>query len=251
MLLNRQSAVVESALQELLLRNKENAENAQSGKVLALLFSHMNGMDLGMESLKMLREAGIHIRICPDTTLLELWSINEIAGKTGIDDWISLEKAEIEKEQIDHIFIPVLPFSIVSDLMNFNDSRPPVRMLLWALMRGKHVSALSPGADPYHSIWQESGLNHGTTFLKHEMQKQLQQIRGCGIHLMKNLNEMWKYVASGNRGETNQVITADMMDKLAKDGKQFIDATKGTIITPLARDIAKKHQIRIGDTRGG
>ncbi|VEF47166.1 Ethanolamine utilization protein [Bacillus freudenreichii] len=246
--LNRQSALAESTLQELYYKNMSSPENVRPKIVLALLFYHMNGLDEGLKGLRELQERlgrHIRIRICPDQLILEHFNVTELACKTGIDDWVSLETAEKLKEKVDYFYIPVLPFSTVSDLLNFNDRQRPIRLLLWALMSGKKVCAYTAGADPFHSIWKEAGLDNGTPFLKHEMKKQLERLRGFGIQLFKNNAQLQTYFKPAALRKENQIITAETIKKHAETGKRLIEVGQGAIITPLARDVAKERQIEI------
>lgn len=254
MLVNRQSALAESTLHELFYRNMSSIETRPK-TVLALLFYHMNGMDEGLKGLKELKESyGRHLRIqvCPDQRVLDYHlNLSALACKAGVDDWISLEEAERRKEKVDYFYIPVLPFSTVSDLLNFNDKQTPIRLLLWALMSGKKVSANSAGADPYHFIWKEAGLNQGSPFLKHEMKKRLQQLGGFGLQLIKNSEQLQTYFKPASLKKDKQVITAEMIKRHAEAGERFIQVGQGIIITPLARDAAQEYRIEICEERAG
>lgn len=250
MLSDQQSTVVDSTLRELFSRNNKQMEKAHKKTVLVLLFHHMNGMDRDLKELKELHENKIRVRICPDDDILEHYQITELANWIGIDDWVSIKEVEFQKEKIDHFYIPILPFGAVSDLLRFNDVRPSIRLLMWALMRGKKVSAFSSGADPYHTIWQESGLNNGTANLKREMKKQLQQMKGFGIHLVEKEDDLLNHFLSIFQNETKQVITADTIIKQVKEGKRYIKIDQKTIITPLARDTAREYKLVFGEEKG-
>ncbi|HLR69682.1 hypothetical protein [Virgibacillus alimentarius] len=247
MSLNRQSAIVSTTLQELMNRNRKEAANVRKSRVLALLFYHMNGMDEGLEALKMLREHGIIVRVCLDASILEHYQINHLAKRMKNDDLLSFDQAAMHKEDFDHFLLPVLPFSVVSDLMRFNDRHIAIRILLFALMSGRNVSALSAGADPYHTIWQDSGLNQGTSYFKHKMKNQLQELRGFGIHLFDDSDQIFHFIHSTYQKQKKKIITSETMMKFAASGQRYIQRTKGTIITPLARDTAKKYQIEISE----
>ncbi|MFZ3578996.1 hypothetical protein [Virgibacillus sp. DJP39] len=231
------------------MRNR-NGTTAASGKtVLAILFFHINGMDRGLSSLRELHEnnSNVRVRICAEQQVFENYNVAELAGLIGSDDWISLKDLDCRKEEISHFYIPVLPFSTVTDLLNFNDARPSIRILLWALMTGKKVSAFAAGADPYHSIWKEAEMDKGTAFLKHEMKTNLQKLKGYGIDLLKNTDDIQRYFQKKNY----QVITAEEIKRQADAGLRSMKLEKGTIITPLARDFARKYQIEIGEKWGG
>lgn len=247
---NQQSTLVESTLRELWNRNGKEEVNIKQRTVVALLFFHIHGMDKALKDLKHLHKHNIRLLICPDETLLKHYDVSELAGKSGVDQWIPLSDLEQKKEQIDFFYIPVLPFATVSDLLHFNDTRASIRLLLWAMMRGKKISACSAGADSYHSMWSEAGLDQGTPFLKREMKKQLQQISGYGIQFVEDTFDVLYDFQAKFQKENKQVITAEVMQKQVDAGIRFINSEKGTIITPLARDIARKYQIKIRETRG-
>lgn len=251
MFLNRQSTVIQTTLRELLHRNKRETEKAHTKTVLALLFFHMNGMNEGLKGLKELHENNIRVRICPDEHILEHFDVTHLAEQIGIDDWMSLHELELKKEHIDHFYIPILPFSVVTDVLQFNDVRQSIRILLWALMKGKKVSALSMGADPYHSLWKETDMNHGTPFLKHNLNKQLQQLRGYGIQLINHTDDVLPHVMPGLDRNSYQVITANTIKQHVHKATRYIAIEQGTIITPLARDLARKYHIELVKQKEG
>lgn len=247
MLHNRQrSTIVESTLLELLKRNNEGAFT-QKQTVHVLLFHHMNGISEYVQQINTLHDHGIRVRICPDEEILNHYNITELAREIGVDDFITLKQMEYEKSKIEQIYIPVMPFSTVSDILHFNDMRASIRIILWALMTGKKVTAFSAGADPYHANWRLSGLDNGTTYLKHQMKKQLQQMKGFGIHLVDKVDDLVNLFTAINRNETKRVITAETIQKEIHAGNNMIPIDKGTIITPLARDLAKENQINLGE----
>lgn len=231
-----------------------NPDDARPKTVLALLFYHMNGMDEGLKGLRELHErlgGDIRIRICPDQSILDHFHVTELACKAGVDDLISIEYAEKHKEKVDYFYIPILPFSTVSDVLNFNDREKSIRLLLWALMNGRKVCAYSAGADPFHSIWKEAGMDNGTPFLKHELKRQLERLGAFGIQLFKNNAQLLTYFKPVSLRKEKQVITAEMIKKHAKAGNRLIEVGQGTIITPLARDVAQEYLVEISEKRAG
>lgn len=240
---DQQSVVIEATLRELMKRNKEETNKHQAKTVYVMLFYHMNGMDEGLRSLKQLNDNGFTIRICADPAVFKHYHVHDLANKLGFNNWLSVKELEVQKDQINHFYIPVLPFSTVSDLLHFNDNRPLIRILLWALMKGKAVSALTAGADPFHPIWQMADLDHGTPILKHEMKKKLQQIRGFGIRFIEKDDEVISHFLTALKRK--RVITAEEIERQWHAGECSLEFEKGTIITPLAHDLAKKYAIKI------
>lgn len=225
-----------------------NPDDARPKTVLALLFYHMNGMDEGFKGLRELHErvgGDIRIRICPAQSILDHIDVTELACKVGIDDLISLEYAEKLKDKVDYFYIPILPFSTVSDVLSFNDREKSIRLLLWALMNGKKVCAYSAGADPFHSIWKVAGMDNGTPFLKHELKRQLERLGAFGIQLFKNNAQLLTYFKPASLRKEKQIITAEVIKKYAKSGKRLLEVEQGTIITPLAWDVAQEYLVEI------
>lgn len=254
MRINRQSSLADATLQELFYRNRNGSGHARQKTVLALLFHHMNGMDEGLNGLRELRQLcgqNVRIQICPDDSILDHYDVSGLASQAGIDDWISLDKAEKQREKVDVFFLPVLPFSAVSDVLGFNDARQSIRLLLWALMSGKKVSAFAAGADPYHSIWKQAGLDHGPAFMKHEMRSQLQKLKGFGVQLLNHHSELQKLFRLAIQREQKRLVTAETIREKAEAGLRIVDVEQGAIITPLARDLAKEYQIEINEKRAG
>lgn len=225
-------------------------ERAHEQTIIVLLFFHMNGLDKYLQSVKMLPKERFRIRICPDPEILQHYKVEELARQIGIDDWITLQDLERHKEQIDHIYIPVLPFGVVSDIRQLNDARPAIRMLFWTLMKGRQVTAYTAGSDPYHLSWEESGLNQGSPFLKREIKSRLQQIKSFGIRLINDTSEMSEHFSRSNQKEMNQIITAATIKKMGRAGEHILHMTRDTIITPLARDLVQEYQIDIEKSGG-
>src|SRR5699024_8331214 len=234
MLFNRQrSLLVESTLSELLKRNQNNAQNDVK-TVHVLLFHHLNGIDEYVQSINELHNENVRVVVCPDEELLNHYSITELAQKVGTDNFITLSRLEETKTSIDELLIPVLPFSTVADILNFNDVRTSIRLILWALMSGKKVIASSSSANPFDPSMEASGLNQGTMLLKRRLKEQLNTLKGFGIEL---IDDMSKLVLTAKRVEEKtgkkSVLTADDIQQARTAGHANIMLENNTIITPL------------------
>jgi len=232
------------------MRNKRGA-NESNNSIVALLFSHINGMDEGFNQIKQLQEDGIHVSICPDESIRDVFTNEELLQRTGANELISLDMLEERKEEFAHFHIPITPFSLVGELLAFNDSKKSIKTLLWALMKGKRVSAASNGADPYHDMWEEADLHHGTPLLKRKMKAQLNELKGYGIKLVNEYKELRKLCEKEKAIDAKKVITATDIETLAKRNEPYIQVTNHTIITPLAKDLLREKNIEIVKPRGG
>ncbi|QQK81027.1 hypothetical protein HUG20_14740 [Salicibibacter cibi] len=239
----RQSAVVTYTLQALLQKNKTEPELQKHPQILALLSHHMIGMERGLAALKLLKASGTTIYISMEDSVLKQYSREDIHALTGIDAFVPYYGLDALKERFSSFFIPVLSFSLISDILAFNESRAFAHIILWSLLKGKTVTALDIGSNPYHSMWAQNGLNHGTPFLKNEMNNQMHKLQSYGIQLFSDEQDVNQFFHSRSRRKT--IISAEIIKQmiLQSDDKVFIDSS--TVITPLARDLAYENNIQI------
>lgn len=244
MVTRRQSAKVDNTLLELLYKNKEEKLDEDYPLVMALFTYHMLGMDQGLASLQDLQTKKMRVQVWAEENVRDYYNA-ELVEQMGIDDWLwSTKEAEERKQKIKFLFIPVLSFSLVSDIIRFNDSRPFVRMILWALFKGIKVGALSMGADPKHAVWRNNNLDQGSPFLQQGAETQLQQVRGAGLQLLEP-NQLINWLSSSHTQRKKRVISKDDIDYASYNPEKKIIISKDTIITPLARDMAKEYNITI------
>lgn len=250
--MNRQrSLLVESTLSELLKRNQSETES-DVRTVHVLLFHHLNGIEQYVQSIQNLHNENTRVIVCPDEEVLKHYTINELVAMTGTDDFYTLERLEAERESITELLIPALPFSTVSDILNFNDIRASIRLILWTLMSGRKVIANSQGADPFDKSMEASGLNHGTMLLKRRLNEQLRSLKGFGVELIDDISKLANSVKTKKeQSNTKTVLTAEKVQQVRAAGETTLFIDNNTIITPLARDVAKQYGITLEKARGG
>ncbi|SDI73600.1 hypothetical protein [Natribacillus halophilus] len=237
----KQSAVVTYTLRALLTKNQ--SEVPQRPEILALLARHMVGMEQGFSALNVLKSQGATVYLCMEPSVLNAYSRKEIRELTGIDAFVPYDRLEETKARFSSFFIPVLSFSFISDLLRFNEQRLFTQTILWALMKGKTVTALEIGSNPYHSIWDDNGLNQGSPFFKHELKNQLNQFRGFGIKMFADEQEVKQYFFSPFTSK--RIITAKEIEQMVSQSHSEIFIDSRTVITPLAQDLAKENKIEI------
>lgn len=233
---------MEHALQELFQRNNRSRSQLKP-YVLALLTSHMIGMEPGFSYLKRLEEENITIRISAEEEVFRRFAKTELVKATGNDDWIPhTHLSDNIIQDLDAVLIPILSFSIVSDILSFNEQRPFVRLIIAALLSGKEVFGLKIGADPYHPLWTLEGLDKGTVSLKRKLNEHLLELKSLGI----------KLIDAGNTSEFRMrkalqktVVTDETIRYIHQKNLSKLAVMNGTIITPLARDTAKELNIAL------
>lgn len=240
----KQSAHMKYTLLELLYRNKEEELERDYPQVLALLSHHHVGFEAGIQSIREL--SGFRIRLWgwAEDDVRAAYDHDKLIQLTGIDSWLDARKnPQLVTNRFSHLFIPVLSFSLVSDIVRLNDRRPFVNVILQALLRGHRVTALKIGADPYHPLWHQVGIHHGTPSIKRELYEQLRQLQSFGVQLVdeSDLSAVMARTARPKRG----VLTKENIQYAYEKGEREIRTARGTIVTPLAADMAKQYEIRI------
>lgn len=233
-----QSAMVENTLQELF----HSPTYSLPPKVVAYLTYHFVGMDQAIHTLQILRKQRIRTRLLIDDEVFRFLGKKEIVRRTEIDDWITLQSVE-KTADFDHLFLPILSFSLVTNIIELNDHNPFIRLILQALFSGKKVSAFSIGMNPKHPIWAENGLAGGSPSLKNKLQTQLNKLKDFGVHLLEpdDAQNFFKYQPE----QKKRVYTTKDIEQLLQLNKKELIIDQHTIMTPLAKDILKKHQINL------
>ncbi|PWW25809.1 hypothetical protein DFO73_112102 [Cytobacillus oceanisediminis] len=232
-----QSEMVKHTLQEIYHRG---GGFPRKPYVLALLTYHMIGMEPGFSYLKEMQKDTITLRLTGENSLLAKMELRELIKAAGNDDWIpqACLGEEILRE-IDGIFLPILSFSLVNDLLSLNEQRPFVRLILEALLKGKKIVALKTGADPHDPYWKMKGMDKGPALLKRTMLQQLVQLKSMGIILISK-NEKADFKPEENK---KTVISKETIRNAHLHNQTEIRIQGGSIITPLARDMAKELNI--------
>ncbi|MCA1029854.1 hypothetical protein LCL95_02260 [Bacillus timonensis] len=243
MLQRPQSAIVESTLQHLFHRNSRS--DLPNVEVLTYLTYHMAGMDEAFNSIKELRRQQTRVRLLIDPILLDYFSKNEIVRFTEVDDLIvSNRELEEKKHHFHSIYLPILSFSLLSNILQVKDRLPIVRLILWALLSGKSVIAHADGIDPSSNMLRQNSLDRGNLSLKQALNQKLKQVQSFGIQMVDR-----QMVASTfkelNISKKLQVITAEQVEKLVKINVKQLDVTTSTIITPLAKDLINQYHIEL------
>ncbi|TLS38942.1 hypothetical protein [Pseudalkalibacillus caeni] len=235
----KQSAMMEHTLQLLLNRNG-SADQQQKPFVLALLTSHLIGMEPGFSYLKAIKDNAM-LNVVLEEAVLEQYEKQEILRLTGAEKvQIDNEVQEIPFHKLDTVLLPVLSFSLVSDILALNEQRPLVRIILSALLAGKKVIALRAGADPFHPIWKMKGMDKGATALKGKLNKRLIELKSFGVILVDYQDKI-----DLKKENSKTLVTEETIRFAYQQGESVIFISKNTIVTPLAKDTAKELNIAI------
>lgn len=134
----------------------------------------------------------------------------------------------------------------------------PAELMIDALMYGMPVIAVKDAADPEIEEWGNIGLNRANAELRQAFQDNLRRLESYGVRLCKS-NELHQVLEKilDVRVEQKRAVSSSStlrLDKrviIAEDLMPYVGSTmelevpKGCIITPLASDLLRRHQIKV------
>lgn len=240
-----QSALTRNTLLTLSYRNCPEELDQQYPQVLALLSCSMLGMEEGLRCLRAIQQEKVRLRVWGDERLLAHYTVNQLIALTGVDDFLWGQKSLADCHSYAYFFLPVLSCSLVSKVVRFDDRDPFSQFILEALFNRRKIGALPVGADPYHPLWREKGYDRSAPFLKQQMKSQLQQLRGFGVELLETDQVLGWLQRSAERSRKAKVLSQEEITAAHLAQQHLLVIEPNTIITPLARDLAKHYRIEL------
>ncbi|HWR08877.1 flavoprotein [Sporomusa sp.] len=154
----------------------------------------------------------------------------------------------------DIVLIPVLTQNSAAKLANTLADSMVLTLILQALMLGKPVIAATNAADPDDNRRGEKNMSNLLPALREALQANLKKIATYGIKLtpVENLaaaaqqalaKEIKPYAQ--DKLAKKRVLHAESVKGAVNSGTKTIVITQGTIVTPLARDIARALKVEI------
>jgi hypothetical protein len=241
----KQSVVVKNTLYEVMNSCFPDHERGAATRILVLLAFNEIGLEQGILTLKNLNNSNMYTRIFAEEGYFGLNHLNRLIELSGNDDWSHLldNSGNIEDE-FDQLFIPVASFSLISDLLHFSDYRPLARIVQRAMLKGKKITMVEDAANPYSAIIREANLDKGTSLLRTELFAQLKKVQGFGVTLIHS-GQVKSHFQMQSVAKHKKLLSEDVVLSASRNKQQEIVVSKGTLVTPLARDTAKDLGIRL------
>lgn len=154
----------------------------------------------------------------------------------------------------DIVLVPVLTQNTAAKLAHTLSDSLASTLIMQALMLGKPVVAAENAADPLDSWRVKKNMGQCPPGLLQTLQDNLRKIKDYGIQLVRVDNlaeECQKKVARSIEMELSSpkakksVLDAAAIKAAAGHGLKSIAVLPGTIITPLARDVARDYGIEL------
>ncbi|AIQ64848.1 hypothetical protein PSTEL_18735 [Paenibacillus stellifer] len=275
----------------MLYRGREDELDRRYPRMLILLTQHWIGMEEGLAAVRRLAGMKLRLQLYVDPALRQVMGQREIVQATGVDDFlepgaefriaggfcnsgnfgnlgnfsnsgnsanfgvsgnpgISGNHTGMEPplaSNIQYLFIPVLSFSLMSRISRLDDESPVVRLILQGLCSGRQVAALRAGVEDDGPEWTARGCSMPPA-MRREAANMLGSLRSYGVTLLgsEGISE-W----IGGSREKKELIAGDDILSAVSGGVTELKTGRGSIITPLARDLAAQYGIQILQARDG
>ncbi|AIQ49340.1 hypothetical protein R70723_28170 [Paenibacillus sp. FSL R7-0273] len=242
---SRHSTVAANTLLSLAYRSREQELNKDFPRVLILLTGNFIGMEEGFTAIRQLERSRMRLKLAADEQLLQNYTAQQLAEKTGIDDIAtSAALRSLAPEAADLLFIPVLSLPLLSRLCMLDAGDPYVELIIRFICAGRPAGTLTLGANPGHYRWGEQGLLHAPPGLQAALKHKLDAIEDFGITLLEP-DQVNHWITSAQSRLHKQVLTAEDIQDAVSLGRTSIRPSVQAVITPLAADLARQHGIEI------
>jgi hypothetical protein len=166
------------------------------------------------------------------------------------------------------VLIPLLTVNTLSKIALLLADNLVTNIILHALLMGKNVVAARNGADPAESSRADLGFNRGAPALGKALMERFRVVStyGCRFADVRQLRETLNALLDCRRDElrdeerapwragtsvvpVKKVVTAETVLRAARMGQDTVACSGSTVITPLARELARQYGICLEDER--
>ncbi|HML34530.1 MULTISPECIES: flavoprotein [Sporomusa] len=229
-------------------------------KALAIFTGGTIGLEVSLEELKKLQARGIEITVVLSQAAETIIGENWIKEKLGSRIQLVTTQSPYPGKHLraaDVVLVPVLTQNTAARLAHTLSDTMVCTVLLQALMLGKPVIAASNAADPADNWRMQKNMANAAPALREALAANLKKIETFGIRLIpverlaaaakEVLNREALPVLPGIavKPAKKQILDAEAVNRAVRSGHKTITVVQGTIITPLACDIARESGLHI------
>lgn len=251
--------LIEWVTREVLQRlGKKQLEGCVAAKkALAIFTGGTIGLSEGLEEISKLKQSGFYITVVLSPAAEKITGYERMKEYLGMDVPVIMVNDEYpggHLKEADVVLIPVLTENTAAKVANTMADSLASTLIMQALMRGKPVLAAKNAADPKDALRIQADMGHAAPGLVQALQTNLKKLEGYGVTLVSVQNlaaecqrmlTPKKSDVSGRTSEKKGIIDAQAIKAAADSGVANLVIASGTIITPLARDLAKDFHITI------
>ncbi|SDE69326.1 flavoprotein [Sporomusa acidovorans] len=227
---------------------------------LAIFTGGSIGLETSLEELKALQAIGTKLTVVLSQAAETIVGENWIKEKLGSDIPIITSQSPYPGKYLraaDIVLVPVLTQNTAAKLAHTLSDTMACTLIIQALMLGKPVLAAANAADPQDGWRVQKEMTKTPPALREALQNNLKKIAAFGIELTP-VDSLAAAAKKALRKETNsdlpvildkpakkQVLDAEAVRRAAQSGTGIVKIEQGTLVTPLARDIARESHIDI------
>lgn len=224
-------------------------------KVLAVLTGGTTGMDTALTELNMLKaNAELIVALSPaaENILGPAFIREKLGNDVALITTQSPYKGDL-LQAVELVLVPVLTQNTAAKLALTIADTFVTTVILQALLRGKPVLAVADATDPHQAQYGGDRTGKPAPALLKALQDNLKRLEAFGVTFVSSRQlaaEAAKRIGRPKDAEaaavlTHKVIDAEVVRAAAKRGATTLTIRKGSIITPLARDIARGCNIQL------
>jgi hypothetical protein len=231
---------------------KTDSEKAlPSGKkVLALFTGGYAKLSEALAQIEKLIQGYCSVDVVMSQSAVNVIGQDKIRAISGITSLICEPDVSISSlklvQKSDVIIVPVLTRNTATKVALGITDTLVTNIIMQALISAKPIIAARNSADPSDADCPCVAMPNTPPVLIKLAENYLQKLESYGMKLV-DVTEIAQIVLSDvNKGDSldHKLITQETIDKLPKSTKR-VTVAKGSIITPLARDVAKERGIEI------
>ncbi len=199
-----------------------------------------------INQIKLLIQNGYNVKVILSEAATRVIKIEKIREKIGIEDILCEPDPSIYSVDIvqsaDAIVVPVLTRNSAAKVALGICDTLVTNIIMHALIAGKPVIAARNSADPEGQDCICIGTHKTPPTLIQIAKDYLKKLESYGVKLV-DASEIAQYFIR-SKDIKRELVTYDTIKELSQDIKQ-IEVKRGSIITPLAKDLAKERNIEI------
>ena len=229
----------------------------RSQQALAIFTGGTIGLEQSLLELQKIQALNTEVTVVLSAAAEEIVGIKRIKDCLGSDTCVVTTQSSYPGKllrEADIVLVPVLTQNTAAKLAHTLSDTLASTLIMQALMLGKPVLAAINAADPQDSWRVKGNMGKCPPGLLQALLENLRKVEGYGLRLVQ-VHEL----AVGTRKLLNSRVTSSVSAPQAKksildaaaiktaagQGLKSITISPGTIITPLARDVARDCGIEI------
>ncbi len=233
-------------------------QSIPSQKALVIFTGGTIGFEQGLAEIKKLQDLCVSVTVVLSASAEKVLGIQRITEELGSHIHIVTAQSPYPGNilrETDIVIVPVLTQNTAAKLAYTLSDTMVSTLILQGLMMGKPVIAAFNAADPLDSWRAQYKMGESAPGLVQALQANLKKLKAYGIQLVpvqdiagvsqQLLHPKEEQAAVNSLTNKKTILDAASIQTAAQNGSTSITVLKGTIITPLARDVARDCGVEI------